>query len=56
MLVAVKFLSDDVMKDTTNYKNFLKQQKRNIHGREYFYQTDDDLHVNDIVLVVKPVL
>lgn len=51
MLVAVKFLSDDVMKDTTNYKNFLKQQKRNIHGREYFYQTDDDLHVNDIVLV-----
>lgn len=51
MLVAVKFLSDDVMKDTTNYKNFLKQQKRNIYGREYFYQTDDDLHVNDIVLV-----
>ncbi len=31
MLVAVKFLSDDVMKDTTNYKNFLKQQKRNIY-------------------------
>ncbi len=22
-----------------------------VHGREYFYQTDDDLHVNDIVLV-----
>ncbi len=31
MLVAVKFLSDDVMKDTINYKNFLKQQKRNIY-------------------------
>ena len=27
MLVAVKFLSDDVMKDTINYKNFLKQTK-----------------------------
>lgn len=51
MLVAVKFLDEDILKDVNAYKTFLKQQKRNIYGREYFYQTDDDIHVNDIVLV-----